>query len=239
MQPPFTGIKFLDALTLDDIIPLLDLELLFAARWSYRQGATAAEWEARRQNTVIPVFERMLALCRARDVVVPRVLYGYFRCRTQGSALVVEGGARPVRFDFPRERAAPNRCLADFFPEGFVSIALATVGAGATREGARLFSANAYSDAFLLKGLAAEAAEATAVFGHRHLQRELGAAENAGVRFSPGYPSFPSLFAQRKIAELLPLAKAGVTLTKNCQLVPEHSTTAFISFDPRAAHFRP
>lgn len=239
MQPPFFDTKILDALTLDDVVPLIDREILFAARWQYRQGMDAERWEALKAERAIPTFERLLALCRARGIIVPRIVYGYFRCLPQGNALVVEGERRPQRFEFPRERAAPNRCLADFFPDGFIAILLATVGDGPTREGAKLFSAHAYSDTFFLKGLAGEAAEATAELGHRHIRRELGVPEGVGARFSPGYPSFPSLFDQRKIVALLGAGRLGVKLTRTCQLVPEHTATAVISVDPKAVSFRP
>lgn len=239
MPPPFYGTKILDALTLGDLLPLIDQEVLFTARWQYRQGMDAARWESFKRERAIPTFERILALCRARRVIAPKIVYGYFPCTPQGSALIVKGERRDYRFDFPRERAAPNRCVADFFADGFIALQIATVGEGPTREGSKLFSGHAYSDTFFLKGLAAEAAEATAEYGHRHVRKELGAADDVGARFSPGFPSFPSLFDQRKLAALLAPARIGVSLTKTCQLVPEHSTSAIISVDPRASLFRP
>ena len=150
MTPPFFGTRVLDPIALDDVVPLIDLEQLFAARWQFRKGMDAAAWEAFRQQHCVPVFERMLAFSRLHGAIAPKVVYGYFRCRSEGSALVVEGERKPCRFEFPRERVAPNRCLADFFPEGVAAFMLATVGEGATREGARLFKANAYSDTFFL-----------------------------------------------------------------------------------------
>lgn len=239
MTPPFLGTSVIDQLALDDIVPLIDLEQLFAARWQYRQGMESAAWESFKLKQCVPLLERMLALCRLHDVITPKIVYGYFRCCSDGSALIVEGERKSYRFDFPRERAAPNRSLADFFPEGIAAFQLATVGEGASREGARLFKANAYSDTFFLKGLAAEAAEATAAWAHRRIREELSVAADAGCRFSPGYPAFPSLFDQRKIAQLLLPARIGIKLTKTCQLIPEHSTAAIVSVDPRARHFRP
>lgn len=239
MNPPFWGTKVLDAINLDEVVELIDFEQLFSARWQYRKGSNAREWEELKEKRVVPAFERILALCRAKGTLEPKAIYGYFRCRQDGNALVVEGGRKPFRFDFPRERAAPNRCLADFFSDGFVAIQAATVGGAASREGASLFAANSYSDAFLLKGLAAEAAEATAAFVFRKILREMESPDGAGQRFSPGYPVFPNLFDQRKIASLLEITRIGLSLTKTSNLVPEHSTTAIVSIDPRAAIFRP
>lgn len=239
MTPPFFDTNAISTIVLDDILPFVDKERLFTVRWQFRRGLDAASWENMKRNNAIPAFERVLAQCRVKKIITPRILYGYFHCKKQGNTLVVDASGDPVHFDFPRERKSPNRCLADFFPDSFVTFQLVTVGNEATKEGARLFSDNAYNDAFLLKGFAAEAAEATAIFGYRHIQKELGVAEKIGERFSPGYPSFPNLFDQRKIATLLNFMRVGVVLTQTCQLVPEYSTTAIISIDPKAAHFRP
>lgn len=237
--PPWHGTRVLDALGIDDIVPLIDREALFAARWQFRQGMAAAVWDEAKRTQVIPAFERLLALCRARAIISPKLVYGYFSCVRQGNALLIESEGQRHRLEFPRERAAPNRCVADFFPGGVIAIMLATVGGGAGIEGGKLFAAHAYQDAFLLKGLAAEAAEATALYGHRHIQKELGVDEGCGDRFSPGFQSFPSLFAQRTLVSLLGSRRVGVSLTKTCHLTPEYSTTAIVSIDPNAAHFQP
>lgn len=237
MKPPFFGTKVIGDITLDEVEPLIESETLFAGRWQFRKGTSADEWQRIRDEKAVPILERIMAMCRGRNVLGPLIAYGYFRCRRDGSALVVEGDFKPVRFDFPRERHSPNRCVADFFPDGFIAIQLATVGSRVIDVAADLFKKKSYSDAFFLKGLAAEAAEATAKYGHRHVRRELGAGEDQGERFSPGYPSFPDLFAQRKILKLLDAGRIGVTLTETCQLIPEYSTTAIISIDPQAEHF--
>mgnify|MGYP001212146288 CR=1 FL=1 len=239
MNPPFFGARVVDDVTLDELSSKIDLESLFSGRWQLRRGVDPGAWEGFKLATALPMFERILSICRAREAIEPRILYGYFRCARDGNALMVEGEGKTFRFDFPRERAAPNRCVADFFPYGIAAFALSTIGAGASREGAELFKKNAYSDAFLLKGLAAEAAEALTKIAFERVASELCAPPGQGERFSPGFPSFPSIFDQRKIASLLKFARIGVSLTKSCQLVPEHTTTALISIFPGASHFRP
>jgi 5-methyltetrahydrofolate--homocysteine methyltransferase len=237
--PPFLGTRILDELTIGDVEPYLDREALFASRWQFRRGAGAASWDEIKRSKVEPVYERMMVLCRREPVIVPKIVYGHFRCDKEGNGLIVRGEGRAYRFDFPRERASPNRCLSDFFGSGFATFQIATVGDGATRAAASKFSSHEYSDAFFLKGLAAEFAEAAAKYGHEHIREELGAPEGVGERFSPGYPAFPDLSAQKKIALLLAPKRIGVSLTATFQLVPEHSTSALISIDENAHHFRP
>lgn len=229
----------LDDLAIADVEPYLDREALFASRWQFRQGIDSAAWEELKANKVVPIYERMMLLCRRESIIVPKIVYGHFRCEKEGNGLIVHGDGRAYRFDFPRERASPNRCLSDFFESGFVTFQIATVGDGVTRAAASKFKDHKYSEAFFLKGLAAEFAEASAKYGHRLIREELGVAEDMGERFSPGYPSFPDLSAQKKIASLLGPKRIGVGLTETYQLLPEHTTSALISIDEGARHFRP
>jgi 5-methyltetrahydrofolate--homocysteine methyltransferase len=239
MTMPSFGTRTLDPIAIDDVLRLLDREALFAGRWQFRQGMDSAAWEALKASTVEPLLARLLLQARTRGTFAPRIVYGFFRCERESNGLIVHGEHQALRFDFPRERQEPHRCLADFFPEGFIAMQIATVGEGPVEAAAAEFAKHRYSEAFYLKGLAAELAEATAAFGHAHIRTELGAAPDAGARFSPGYPSFPDLLAQRKIAALLGFRRIGVALTETCQLVPEYSTSAIVSIDPSATHFRP
>jgi 5-methyltetrahydrofolate--homocysteine methyltransferase len=238
-KPPFYGTRILDELTIDDVEPYLDREMLFASRWQFRQGADSASWEEMKVAKVAPIYERLMHLCKREPIIVPRIVYGHFRCEKEGNGLIVHGENRAYRFDFPRERESPNRCLSDFFREGFATFQIATVGDGVGRAAASKFKEHEYSEAFFLKGLASEFAEAVAKYGHGHVRKELGVSEGAGERFSPGYPAFPDLSAQKKICALLMPKRIGVGLTETYQLVPEHTTSALISMDDDANHFRP
>lgn len=238
-KPPFFGTRVLDDLTVEDVQPYLDEEALFASRWQFRQGMDAASWEALKRDKVLPIYKRLMAQASSQAIITPKIVYGYFRCEREGNGLIVYDDGRAHRLDFPRERQSPNRCLSDFFGDGFAAFQIATVGDGAGRAATIKFSAHEYSEAFFLKGLAAEFAEATAKYGHEHVRAELGGAGDRGERYSPGYPAFPDLSAQKKIAALLKPARIDVSLTRTYQLVPEHTTSAIISMDERAQRFRP
>lgn len=239
MPPPFFGTKIVDDVKLKDIEPLIDRESLFASRWQFRQGMEAEKWEAFKVERVLPVYERMMALCRANKILEPRYVYGYFKCRRDGKALIVDGDSQSFRFDLPREGREPHRSLVDFFPDGISALQVVTVGGRVVKEGARLFQGHEYSDMFFMKGLAAEAAEAVAKLCHSRIREEMGVVQNVGERFSPGYPCFPSLFDQKKIFALLKPERIGVVLTERCYMVPEYSTSAIVSVDPKAVLFRP
>ena len=239
MKPPFLGTRILTEVPLDEFEALLDREALFAARWQFRQGADSTSWERLKRDKVEPLYERQMAFVRSQSAISPAVAYGYFECRRIGNVLLVKGERREFRFDFPRERQSPNRCIADFFDDGFAAFQLVTAGGRVAEISSRQFSENRYSDSFYLKGLAAQFAEAAAEFGMLRIREELGAGEGAGCRFSPGYPAFPDLMAQRSIYDLLAAERIGVKITETCQLIPEHSTSAIVSVDKRASLFRP
>ena len=225
MNPPFFGSKIIEDIKVDEVFNLIDRKALFYGRWQLNQEAD-------------PILERLKIKCVSESILELKIVYGYFKCRRDGNLLFVDGD-RCFKFDFPRERTSPNRCVADFFSDGFIPIQLVTVGSRVAEIGAKLFKQNSYVDAFYLKGLAAESAEALAKYCHNLIRKDLGVDENQGERFSPGYPVFPDLFDQRKIMSLLKGNRIGVKLTETCELVPEYSTSAIISVDPKATYFRP
>jgi 5-methyltetrahydrofolate--homocysteine methyltransferase len=166
-------------------------------------------------------------------------VYGHFACERKGNLLFVKGERLTFKFDFPRERADPHRCLADFFQDGFVTMMLVTIGNEVAKAGADLFKRDKYTDAFYLKGFASESTEALASYAHRRIAVELGLDEDAGTRFAFGYPACPDLMDQEKLYKLLGGNRIGVVLSKTMQLIPEHSTSAIVSFDPKATRFIP
>lgn len=238
-QPPFFGTRVIGDIAFGEIEALIDREALFVGRWQFRKGQNVDEWREFRKQTVLPIYERVLSKCVSRNIIVPKMIYGYFKCEKSGNGLVVSDERRSHRFDFPREKRTPHRCVADYFPDGFVAMQVVTVGDVVNKEAKELFMKNSYSETFYLKGLAAEAAESVAKFCHNYIRRELGVADDVGERFSPGYPSFPDLLAQRKIVALLGPTRIGVVLTRTCMFVPEQTTSAIVSVDPKACRFNP
>lgn len=237
--PPFEGTRVLDPVPFEAVEALLDREALFASRWQFRQGQDATTWEQTKAKRAIPLLERLLLHVKAQDLIQPKAIYGYYRCTRESNGLIIVDGERSFRIDFPRERETPNRCLADFFESGVIAIQVAGVGKKIGEVATREHAQGRYSEAFFLSGLAAQFAEATAAYVHGVIRRELKIPEDQGERFSPGYPAFPDLMAQRKLMTLLAPMRIGIALSKTCQLIPEYSTSAIVSVDPQACYFRP
>lgn len=239
MQPPFVGTKVLEDIDVQHVFNLINREVLFAARWQLRGDLSRQAWHARVKELAEPTFEKLVAFCLTHKTIQPKIVYGHFHCEAKGNLLFVEHLNKRISFDFPRERKTPNRCLVDFFSYGFMTMQLVTVGANVAEAGAKFFKENKYTDAFYLKGLAAEATEALAQYAHEYIANEIEVSDLAGERFSFGYPSCPNLMDQKKLYDLLQARRIGVRLSSTMQLIPEHSTSAIISFDENAARFIP
>lgn len=233
--PPFWGPRVLEAIPLAEIFPLLDRKSLFRVGWGAR-GATGAKWDSLRVE-----FEARLAVMwpEAGAYLKPQAVYGYFPAQSQGNELLIyepdaaAGSSRRelARFAFPRGK---HGCLSDHFASvesgvvDVVALQVVTVGGGAVERYGALEDAGAYSEAYFVHGLAAQAAEATAAWLHRRIRRELGLSEEQGKRYSWGYPACPDLEGHRVLFRLLPAAALGMELTAAAQLVPEYSTAALV-----------
>ncbi|HPM41233.1 MAG TPA: hypothetical protein PLY45_02200, partial [bacterium] len=76
MNPPFFGTRVMDDVSIDELSSKIDLEALFSGRWQLRRGVDPGAWEDFKLATAAPMFERILSICRARDAIEPRILYG-------------------------------------------------------------------------------------------------------------------------------------------------------------------
>jgi 5-methyltetrahydrofolate--homocysteine methyltransferase len=208
---------------------------------------------------VRPVYEELKQRGDREGLLVPRVVYGYFRCRSSGNDLIIyddQGRHELTRFTFPRQPAGKRLCLADYFASvesgqvDVVAFDLVTMGRRATEYSQQLFKSDNYSDYLFFHGLSVESAEALAELWHQRIRQELGIAGNdakslnelfrqgyQGSRFSFGYPACPSLEDQVKLFELLDPSRIDVELTEEFQLDPEQSTSAIVIHHPEARYF--
>ena len=187
---------------------------------------------------------------------MPKVVYGYFRCQSEGNDLIVYDEDKEVRFTFPRQPAGKHLSLADFFASresgkmDVVAFHLVTVGRRASEYSHELFKADNYADYLYFHGLSVESAEALAELWHKRIREELGIAgadspeltklfrqEYQGSRYSFGYPACPNLEDQEKLFALIHPGRIDVELSEEYQLEPEQSTSAIIVHHPEAKYF--
>lgn len=165
-------------------------------------------------------------------------------------------GPEIARFRFPRQRKAPHWCLADFWrpvADGVADVAafsIVTAGGRVSEVAREWFAANQYQQYLFLHGLGVETAEALAEYIHKQIRSDLGVSGQdardlqmlfkqgyQGSRYSFGYPACPRLEDQEVLMRLLAPERIGVSLSEECQLDPEQSTSALISYHPDARYF--
>lgn len=258
--PPFWGSKIVDPIKLNDIYPYINEIALFRGQWQFTRGKmSGSEYDILVKEKVLPVFEHWKSRSAAENLLIPKVVYGYYPCHSEGDDLILyhdDLKTEKVRFTFPRQQAGTYYCISDFFASkdsgrmDVFSCMLVTVGLQASEFSAKLFEANNYSDYLYFHGLSVETAEALAEYWHRQIRSELGFSQDdnpeikklfqqkyRGSRYSFGYPACPYLEDQAKLFDLLEPERIGVLLTEEFHLVPEQSTSAIIVHHPEAKYF--
>jgi 5-methyltetrahydrofolate--homocysteine methyltransferase len=259
-RAPFFGSKVIQEISLDEVFAFVNETALFKGQWQFKQGRRPAdEYQALVRETVRPIYDELKERSKREALLLPRVVYGYFPCRSSGNDLIVyqdDARTERVRFTFPRQPAGRNLCLADYFAAtdsgrtDVVAFHLVTMGRRASEYSAELFKSDNYTDYLYFHGLSVEGAEALAELWHQKIRQELGIAGHdspeltklfhqayQGSRFSFGYPACPNLEDQAKLFELLQPARIDVELSEEFQLEPEQSTSAIIVHHPEAKYF--
>ncbi|MEX2116176.1 MAG: methionine synthase, partial [Bacteroidota bacterium] len=264
-QPPFWGSKVVESISLDEIFPYINEVALIRGQWRVVRGKlTEAEYQKILKEQIHPDLEKLKQLVREKDLLSPKVVYGYFPCQSDGNDLIVyhpiqkpgNKHIEAVRFSFPRQKDGKWLCISDLFASvssgrmDVVAFHLVTVGRKASEYSKSLFEAHKYKDYLYFHGLSVESAEALAELWHKRVREELGIAGRdaseirklfsqhyQGSRYSFGYPACPNLEDQTKLFQLLQPERIGVTLTEEFQLEPEQSTSAIIVHNAEARYF--
>lgn len=257
---PFWGSRIIESVPLSDIYPYINEIALFRGQWQFTRGKmSSAEYDSFVKEKVRPVFEQWKSRSLLEKLLIPKVVYGYYPCQSEGNDLILyqdDLKTERQRFTFPRQPDGSYLCISDFFAAkdsgkmDVIGCMLVTVGAQASEFAAKLFEANNYSDYLYFHGLSVETAEALAEYWHRQMRAELGfgSFDNPdtrkifqqsyrGSRYSFGYPACPYLEDQTKLFELLEPERIGISLTEEFHLVPEQSTSAIIVHHPEAKYF--
>jgi 5-methyltetrahydrofolate--homocysteine methyltransferase len=263
--PPFLGSQVVKGLSLDDIATFVNETALYRNQWQFRPEKfddgtheTDDEFKARIRGQ----FREQLAAAKASGILVPQVVYGYFPANGDGDDLVTwtdeSRTTEAARFHYPRQKADPFLCIADFFrpiDSGEVDYAafhIVTMGSAVSEETARLFAADEYQQYLLLHGLGVEMAEALAELWHQRIRTEWGFVDEDGPsiaglfrqqyrggRYSWGYPACPNLEDNALVAELLGADRLGIEVGEETgwQYQPEQTTSALICHHPQAKYF--
>ncbi|MBA3605360.1 MAG: methionine synthase [Acidimicrobiia bacterium] len=263
--PPFLGSRVIKGVSLDDISEYVNETALYRNQWQFRPQKDVAgkpESDDEFKGRIRSVFREQLGAAKASGVLVPQVVYGYFPANGDGDDLVVwtdeSRTAEAARFHYPRQKAAPFLCIADFFRPvesgeiDYAAFHIVTMGQAVSEATAKLFADDQYQQYLLLHGLGVEMAEALAEYWHRRIREEWGfAAEDGptvtglfrqqyrGGRYSWGYPACPDLEDNATVARLLDADRLGIDVGEETgwQYQPEQTTSAIICHHPQSKYF--
>jgi 5-methyltetrahydrofolate--homocysteine methyltransferase len=193
-RAPFWGTEVIKGVPLADYAAYLDERALFLGQWGLKpgRGSGGVSYEELVETEGRPRLRMWLERAQTEGLLEAAVVYGYFRCVSEGNDLIVlgdDGTTELERFSFPRQRRDRRLCLADFFrprPAGaagsdgaagetdVVGFQLVTMGQRVAEATAKLFAKNAYREYLELHGLSVQLAEALAEYWHTRVRRELG-----------------------------------------------------------------
>lgn len=256
---PFYGWRKRDKFDPFELYKYVNTVALWRGQWQFRRGdgMDNLQFNAWLEENARPTFERLQR--ELASVLRPRVIWGYFPCRSDGNDLIIyhdDGATERTRFRFPRQSDQRRLCLADYFlPVGspapdVVGFHIVTVGHEVSAYERSLFEKGDFQEYLYVHGMGVESAEALAEYWHQQIRIEMGIADQEpaekkllfsakyhGSRYSFGYPACPNLEDQAKLLELLPAGEIGIELSEEFMLIPEQSTSAIIVHHPEAKYF--
>jgi len=245
---PFFGMRTLNDVDPAQLWPCFDLKSLYRLSWG-AANAKGEQWEKLVREEFEPRLHSYQQLTIQRQILSPRIVYGYFRAAGEGDDVLLfdraDGTKEIARFPFARQAGGEHLCLADYVrklengkPVDVVALQVVTVGPEVSSEIERLYTAGEFSESYFLHGFSVQAAEALAEHSHQRIRAELGLPEGRGKRYSWGYGACPDLSQHADVFRLLGAEEAiGTALTESFQITPEQSTAAIILHHPKAAYF--
>jgi 5-methyltetrahydrofolate--homocysteine methyltransferase len=258
--PPFLGSQVVKGISLDDISTYINETALFRNQWQYRP--TEGEGDAEFKDRIRPELRQILSECKAADLLIPQVAYGYFPANSDGDDLIIwtdeTRSVEAERFHYPRQQKEPWLCIADFFRSvdsgeaDYAAFHIVTMGERISEHCASLFAEDRYQEYLMFHGIGVEMAEALAEFWHHRIRTEWGFVDEDGPsvaglfrqqyrggRYSSGYPACPDLEDNAVVARLLGADRLGIEVNEDTgwQYQPEQTTSALICHHPRAKYF--
>ncbi len=180
---PFLGRRIPDPVPVDTLLPYLRKDILFGRQWQLFKSQTPAEEKERIiREQGEPALERLLNLGLERDLIHPRLVYGYYPCYRDHNAIVILHPENMIpwhRLNFPRRTNPPFLCLADFIssthPRSFdiLGMMLVTTGEQAMAEARAMYQENSYLEYFLWFGLISLLTESLTEYQHYRMELEI------------------------------------------------------------------
>jgi 5-methyltetrahydrofolate--homocysteine methyltransferase len=261
--PDFLGIRILDPVPLEDILPYIDWTPFFHA-WELRGIYPDILERPGIGEAARDLFEnarKLLDDIVAGKRLVARAAYGFFPAGREGDDIIIyEDAARTrerARFHTLRQQqekrdSLPYFALADFVgPGDYLGAFVVSAGFGSDELAKRYEADRDDYHSIMVKALADRLAEALAEKIHEQARRDCGFGKEEklskedllreryrGIRPAPGYPALPDHSEKATLFDLLDAtANIGVELTESYAMLPAASVSGLYLNHPDAQYF--
>ncbi|ANM32037.1 hypothetical protein ABI59_02495 [Acidobacteria bacterium Mor1] len=265
-RPEFLGVRTLDEIPLEELVPLIDWTPFFHT-WDLKgvyprilEDSRVGEAARELLDNGRTLLERIVADKRLKA----RAAYGFFRAASQGDDIQLYDDAgdplvtfHTLRQQLDRGRDKPQLALADFIApaevplEDHLGLFAVSAGHGLDSLAAEFREQHDDYQAIMAAALADRLAEALAEWLHREVRREWGyGADEAcsvedlireryrGIRPAPGYPACPDHSEKTTLFRLLDAERrTGVSLTESYAMTPAASVSGLYFAHPEARYF--
>ncbi|MCB0514622.1 MAG: methionine synthase [Chitinophagales bacterium] len=266
-KPNFLGVKKLENIDLQDIVPFVDWTPFFqtwqlAGKFPQILSDNIVGKEA---TKLYDDAQAMLQSIISEKWLTSKAAFALFAAHSNENDSVILfdiQGNEVEKLHFLRQQnqksaELPNFCLADFIcpesksKEDYIGLFAVTAGIGIEKYIAAFEAKHDDYNAIILKALADRLAEALAEYLHRAIRTEywgyaanenldnnaLIAEKYAGIRPAPGYPACPEHTEKRTIFALLNAENLGMKLTESCAMYPAASVSGYYFAHPQAKYF--
>lgn len=197
--PPFWGRRVLSADVKEIAYSWINHKILFSRAWGYSgKGMSKEEKQKQADELLWPLYERLKRDIERLDLFEPKIIYGYYPCRSDENKLYILDEKRGYfsekevnkealhvedivhTLDFPRQAKKPHRCLSDFFKsdrDDVVAFTCVSVGSRFSEYEKELYDKGDFKEYHMVHGLGIELAEALAEIVHKQIRLDLGIAE--------------------------------------------------------------
>ncbi|MFA5405471.1 MAG: vitamin B12 dependent-methionine synthase activation domain-containing protein [Ignavibacteria bacterium] len=141
-KPPFWGSKAIENIPIEKVYEYINEVALFRGSWNVYKDRTKPdkEYDELIKNEIIPVFNELKLKAKREKLLIPKVIYGYFPCQSDGNDLIIykpkNVGWNNLfdewnnidfeklnfdvleewnRYTFPRQSTEKHLCISDFF----------------------------------------------------------------------------------------------------------------------------
>ncbi len=261
-KPKFIGIKTVDWVTVNDLIPYIDWTFFFTA-WEFKKPYPAILSDA--ADAISAEEARKLfadanqLLEQLKEQLTIRGVVGIFPCQRKGEGIAIQGELPLVFNTFRQQKSGSDYLsLADFIADeneettDYIGAFAVTAGLGVEALAKQFEEEGDSYSALIIKTLADRLAEAFAEKLHEMVRTDLWGyapeedltmeaihkAKYRGIRPAIGYPSLIDHSEKRKLFDLLEVeSRVGIELTDSFMMTPASSVCGLYFAHPSAKYF--